>query len=214
MSVTTSGQPARPRRRNSAEQLLDAACKILTERNSTDLSLSDVAVASNLNSALVKYHFRNKEGLLLALVRRDAQLAMGQVEHLVSMTIPIEQKIRLHVHGAINTYAKYPYLNRLIHDLLDSKDENVVKDLNDFFVIPLVEAEAKLIQEGVDAGIFRKVEPMFFYYAVLGACDHLFYGRRIMKYAFNVDTISPELREQYADFVTAMAIRALRKGAE
>jgi TetR/AcrR family transcriptional regulator len=211
MNSLTLEQPAKRRRRNSAELLLDAVSKILTERNSTDVSLSDVAEESKLNSALIKYHYRNKEGLLLALVRRNAQAAMGQLEHLVSMTIPVEQKIRFHVLGIVNTYAKYPYLNRLIHELLESKDEEVVRDLIDFFVTPLVAAEAKLLREGEETGAFRHVEPMHFYFSVVGACDQLFYSRQSLKYAFGVSEVSPEMREAYADFVATMANNMLRK---
>ncbi len=211
-SLNLESPAKRRRRRNSAEQLLEAASKILTERNSTDVSLSDVAEASKLNSALVKYHYRNKEGLLLALVRRDAHTALGQLEHLLAMNISVEQKIRFHVAGIINTYAKFPYLNRLIHELLESKDEAVVHDLVDFFVSPLVAAEERLLREGAEAGLFREVKPMYFYYAVVGACDQLFFGRQSLKYAFGVTEISQELREGYADFVATMAIKALRKG--
>jgi TetR/AcrR family transcriptional regulator len=211
MNSLTLEQPAKRRRRNSAELLLDAVSKILTERNSTDVSLSDVAEESKLNSALIKYHYRNKEGLLLALVRRNAQAAMGQLEHLVSMTIPVEQKIRYHVFGIVNTYAKYPYLNRLIHELLESKDEEVVRDLIDFFVKPLVAAETRLLREGEETGVFRHMEPMHFYFSVVGACDQLFYSRQSLKYAFGVSEVSPEMREAYANFVATMANNMLRK---
>jgi TetR/AcrR family transcriptional regulator len=210
-SLAIEAAPKRRRRRNSAEQLLDAVSKILTERNTTDVSLSDVAEESKLNSALIKYHYKNKEGLLLALVRRNAQTAMAQLEHLVEMTIPIEQKIRFHVFGIVNTYAKYPYLNRLIHELLESDDDEVVRDLVNFFVTPLVAAEEKLLREGVEAGVFRPVEPMHFYFSVVGACDQLFFSRQSLKYAFGVNEISPEMREAYADFVATMAIKTLRK---
>jgi AcrR family transcriptional regulator len=211
MNSLTIEQPAKRRRRNSSEQLLDAVSRILTERNSTDVSLSDVAEESKLNSALIKYHYRNKEGLLLALVRRNAKVAMGQLAHLLSMTIPVEQKIRFHVFGIVNTYARYPYLNRLIHELLESKDEEIVHDLIDFFVTPLVAAEEKLLQEGVESGAFRRVDPMHFYFSVVGACDQFFYGRQSLKYAFGVSEISPEMRNAYAEFVATMAIKMLRK---
>lgn len=212
MSSSVANGPVKRRRsRNSAEQLLDAVSKILTERNSTDVSLSDVAEEAKLNSALIKYHYGNKEGLLLALVRRNAEMAMAQLQHLVEMAIPIEQKIRFHVYGVLSTYARYPYLNRLIHELLESEDENVAREVSDFFIKPLVMAEEKLLQEGVESGLFRYVKPMHFYYAIIGACDQFFSGRKTLKYVFGVDGISPETREAYAEFVADMAIRVLRK---
>lgn len=200
-----------PRRRNSAAQLLDAVSRVLAERNSTEVSLSDVAAASNLNAALIKYHFRNKEGLLLALARRDAEAALAQLQNLVEMPLAPEQKIRIHVCGIISTYARYPYLNRLLHELLESRDEEVVRQLNGFFVKPLAEAQAALLRQGIEAGAFREVSPMHFYLATIGACDQFFYSAKSLKYAFGVPEISDGMRDSYAQFVSDMAIKALRK---
>jgi AcrR family transcriptional regulator len=42
----------------------------MIQRSSIDISLSDIAQKSGANAALVKYHFGNKDGLLLALLAR------------------------------------------------------------------------------------------------------------------------------------------------
>ena len=56
----------------TAEKLLVAASELMIERASIEVSLSDIAQKSGVNAALVKYHFGNKDGLLLALLARDA----------------------------------------------------------------------------------------------------------------------------------------------
>ncbi|MBU6418545.1 MAG: TetR/AcrR family transcriptional regulator [Proteobacteria bacterium] len=200
-----------PRRRDSAAQLLDAASRILAERSVVEITLSEVAAAAKLNSALVKYHFRNKEGLLLALARRDAGQALAQLQSLVAMQLPPEQKLRIHVLGIINTYARYPYLNRLLHELLGSQDEEVVRQLNAFFVKPLATAQGALLRQGVEAGVFREIAPMHFHLAVVGACDQFFYSAKSLQYAFGAPELSSGMREDYAEFVVEMALRALRK---
>jgi AcrR family transcriptional regulator len=53
------------------EQLLDTASEIMREGDIVDVSLSDLSTRSGLNSALVKYYFGNKAGLLKALLERD-----------------------------------------------------------------------------------------------------------------------------------------------
>jgi AcrR family transcriptional regulator len=54
----------------TAAKLLVAAGDLMIERNTTDVSLSEIAQKSGVNAALVKYHFGNKDGLLLALLAR------------------------------------------------------------------------------------------------------------------------------------------------
>jgi TetR/AcrR family transcriptional regulator len=200
-----------PKRNSSPEQLLQATSGILMKRNSIEVSLSEISESSGLNSALIKYHFGSKSGLLLALVRRDAATALGQLDWLVKMSVPPAKKIRLHVAGIINTYIKYPYLNQLIHNLLTNSEEKITKEIADFFVKPLVDSQLKILNEGVDQGVFRRVDPMFFYYSIVGACDHLFFGRYSRKFVFGVDEITPTMKEAYIEFVSELALGALRK---
>jgi AcrR family transcriptional regulator len=195
----------------SANQLLEAASKILAKRPNIDVSFSEIAETSGLNSALIKYYFGGKDGLLLALVRRDATVALRQLDTLLSMNIPPEQKMRLHVAGVINTYFKYPYLNRLIHALLANEDERIPDEIADFFVKPLVDAQIKMMKEGTEAGVFRPIDPTYFYYSIIGACDHIFFGRVTRKSVFGIGEITPTMRDEYINFVSDMTLRMLTK---
>src|SRR3981081_959801 len=86
--LTTSVTTRLPVGRNTtAEKLLVAASKLMIERSSIDVSLSDIAQKSGVNAALVKYHFGNKDGLLLALLARDAATEIAQIEYLLAQPI-------------------------------------------------------------------------------------------------------------------------------
>jgi AcrR family transcriptional regulator len=193
--------------------LLETTSRLLSEHNSVDVSLSEIAEASGLNSALIKYHFGNKEGLLLALVRRNAEKSLENLDRLVRMPISPEQKVRLHINGIINTYAKYPYMNRLIHTLMDKPDKRLGRDIATFFVQPLVEAQRKILQEGVDKGVFVEVNPMHFYYSIVGACDIIFYARPSLEYVFGISELTPEVRDAYAAQIADSTLRLLQRPA-
>ena len=196
---------------SSRDRLLEAASQILSQRHTVEVSFSEIAKASRLNSALIKYYFGSKDGLLLALVRRDAARAIEQLEHLVRMPLAPAEKIRLHVAGIVNTYVKYPYLNRLIHALLGSEDERIPREIAEFFVKPLASAEAKILEEGLRLGKFERVDPMHFYFAVVGACDHLFFARASRKYAFGVREVTATMRERYIAFITEATLGLLQR---
>ena len=71
----------------TAEKLLVAAGELMIERNSVDISLADIAQKSGVNAALVKYHFGNKDGLLLALLERDAANEMTHLDYLLAQPL-------------------------------------------------------------------------------------------------------------------------------
>jgi AcrR family transcriptional regulator len=115
-----TGVASRPQaaKNTTAEKLLVAASELMIERSSIDVSLSDIAQKSGVNAALVKYHFGNKDGLLLALLARDAATEVANLEYLLAQPISPTEKLKLHIGGIIRAYRRFPYMNRLIHYLL------------------------------------------------------------------------------------------------
>src|ERR1039458_3704331 len=86
-SQLNTGVTLPPARSSTAEKLLVAASELMIERSSIEVSLSDIAQKSGVNAALVKYHFGNKDGLLLALLARDAATELTQLEYLLAQPI-------------------------------------------------------------------------------------------------------------------------------
>jgi AcrR family transcriptional regulator len=207
-----AGRPAAAEQ-NSRDLLLDAASQLMNKRNTIDISLSELAAHSGLNSALVKYYFGNKEGLMLALLRRDAAIATSDLEHLLAMDVAPDAKLKLHIAAVITTFYRSPYLNRLLHAMLDDRNSETdsAKQIAEFFVKPFVRLQRRLLDQGVKAGQFRKVDPMFFYISVLGACDLLFNGRFTLRAVFRVPRITDELRERYIEHVSSLVLHGIAK---
>src|SRR5215475_3797651 len=101
--ASVRGQPAK---NPTAEKLLVAAGELMIERSSIEISLSDIAQKSGVNAALVKYHFGNKDGLLLGLLARDAAAEVSNLEHLLAQPITPTEKLKLHVAGVIRGYSR------------------------------------------------------------------------------------------------------------
>jgi AcrR family transcriptional regulator len=193
---------------SARERLLDTAGRLMSDRHSIDVSLSEIAGHSGLNSALVKYYFGNKNGLLLALVEREAVAALLSFEELLRQDLPPTEKLRRHIAGIINNFFRTPYLNRLLHSLLDDRHSRSAKQVNRIFVQPVMELQRELLAAGIRAGEFRPVDPMLFYVSVLGACDHLFNARYAVRSLAGV--LDDELRERYVAHVCDVFIHGLR----
>lgn len=185
----------------------------MTEHGSIDITLSDLAEKSGLNSALVKYYFGGKNGLLLELLRKVLAPPMAELGPLMEMQVPAAAKLRIHISGVVNTYFRFPYVNRLMHFLLAENSEEFGRVIAEEFARPLADAQAKILRDGEAEGVFRPVDPMLFYFNLIGACDHLFFGRYSLKHVFGVETIDVDLKRRYVDHLYGMMTVGLMKQA-
>ena len=188
--------------------LLQTASAIMREGDVVDISLSELSLRSGLNSALVKYYFGNKAGLLKALLDRDMEAIVKSVDALLAKDdMTPEAKLRRHISKSIDTYYAYPYLNRLLMRLVRDSDEADAKRIADLYLLPLQSAYKRFIAEGVEAGVFRPIDPQLFYFTATGAADRFFSARLVLKHCFNQDALTEELRDRYrehtVDFVMA-----------
>ena len=86
------------------ELLLQTASDIMREGDIVDISLSELSLRSGLNSALVKYYFGNKAGLMKALLDRDMAGIVQAVDALMAKDMPPEARLRRHIGAMVDTY--------------------------------------------------------------------------------------------------------------
>ncbi|HOB12810.1 MAG TPA: TetR family transcriptional regulator [Novosphingobium sp.] len=189
------------------ELLLQTASDIMREGDIVDISLSELSLRSGLNSALVKYYFGNKAGLMKALLDRDMADIVQAVDALMAKDMSPEERLRRHIGAVVDTYYKTPYLNRLLMRLVRESDEEEAHRIADSYLTPLSRAYAKLIKDGVRDGVFRPVDPQLFYFTTTGACDRFFSSRLVLKHCYDTEALTEELRDRYRehciDFIMA-----------
>ncbi len=196
-------------RTGARERLLEAAAALIIERESIEISLADIAAKAGLNSALVKYYFGSKTGLLVALLQRDAARALTEMEELLSLNISAGQKMRHHLRGIMSAYKRSPYLNGLLHALLHGPDHTVREEVHRLLVQPVFNCQRHILAEGVASGEFRVVDHRIFYLSAIGACDQFMQTENVV--LLSQDGIKAEpFREQYIAHVVDMVMASLK----
>lgn len=189
------------------EQLLQTASDIMREGDIVDISLSELSLRSGLNSALVKYYFGNKAGLMKALLDRDMAGIIQAVDALLAKDWDPEARLRHHIGKVVDTYYHTPYLNRLLMRLVRESDPDEAHRIADSYLTPLSRAYDKLIKDGVKQGVFRDVDTQLFYFTTTGACDRFFSSRLVLKHCYDTEALTEELRDRYRehciDFIMA-----------
>ncbi|WEK38468.1 MAG: TetR family transcriptional regulator [Candidatus Brevundimonas colombiensis] len=181
--------------------LISATAQLLSEKSIPDTSLSEIAVRSGLNSALIKYYFGSKEGLFMAVLERDAEASMEALSELVDMPISAEQKLKIHIKGIINTYYRSPYINRLINYMIVQGQPASAQRVAEIFVEPMIDAYRRIVSQGVDEGRFRSVDPGMLYYSTVGACEHIFYASYSIPTTLGIERLTEETKQAYAQHV-------------
>jgi len=190
--------------------LLETASAIMREGDIVDISLSELSLRSGLNSALVKYYFGNKAGLMKALLDRDMEAITHSVETLLAKHMDPEAKLRLHLGKMVDTYYATPYLNRLLMRMVRDSDPDEARRIADTYLAPLQRAYDRLIDEGVKAGVFRPIDPQLFYFSATGAADRFFSARLVLRHCFDQDTLTEELRERYKAHIIDLIMAGIR----
>ena len=202
--VSEAGDNAKAR-----DQLFEAASQIMREGDTIDLSLSELSLRAGLNSALVKYYFGNKNGLMLALLDRDMGNIVFSLGALLAKDIPPEEKLRIHIGAVIDTYYAFPYLNRLLMRMVRDSAPAEAARIADLYLKPISKVYDALIDEGVKAGKFRKIDPQFFYFTVTGAADRFYSSRLVLRHCYNQDDFNENMRDAYREHSIDLIMRGL-----
>jgi TetR/AcrR family transcriptional regulator len=190
-------------------QLLTAASDIMREGDTIDLSLSELSLRAGLNSALVKYYFGNKNGLMQALLNRDMGKIVSDLSALVEKDMSPEEKLRRHIGAVIDTYYAFPYLNRLLMRIIRDSAPVEAARIAERYLRPISRAYELLIREGVNAGKFRPVDPQLFYFTVTGAADRFYMAKQVLRHCYDRDDLSTDMRDSYREHTVELVMRGL-----
>ena len=196
--MTVEKLVAKANEAGARDKLIETASHIMRDGDTIDISFSELSVLSGLNSALVKYYFGNKDGLLEAILERD-------------MDWPPEDKLRHHIGAVIDTYHEFPYLNRLTMRLIRELPPEGARKIADKYLKPLSGAYKIFIGEGIKSGVFRTVDPDLFYSAVTGAADRFFTGKLVWKYCYGRDDFDERMRDAYREQTVDLIMAGILK---
>ena len=192
--------------------MLDGAAALIIETGRIDISLAEIANRAGLNSALVKYYFGSKTGMLVALARRDAARALSEMDQLLRKPVTAAEKMRLHLRGIMEAYRRSPYLNRLLHALLRGADREAAEELQQHLVRPVIACQSRILAEGVRLGEFREVDARIFYLSAIGACDQFMQAEGLLD--LRKDTVEViAFQNRYIEHVVGMVLASLLPAA-
>lgn len=153
---------------DSREAILAAAHRLFVERGYRGISMREIADEVGMTKAALYYHFRDKEGLFMAILagvlhelgalieecRRSEISCRAQIEALVRriMLLPAEQRAGL----------------RLASQELGNLDAATRQKFVDEYHAQFIGRITEILQDGVAHGEFKPIEPQIATWMLLG----------------------------------------------
>lgn len=182
------------------EAIMRATYRALCDHGYANLSMQDVADEFDRSRPLLYYHFEDREALLLAFIDD----LVGWIGDRLAETDTEDPRARL-----------LEYVDRLTVEPGDERHRNFLVALfelriqavhNDAFREKLaehyrgnVEAAARIIEDGIDAGVFRRVDPYRTAEVVYMAIE----GSRMYQVVLGAEGASVRMREALVEYVVA-----------
>jgi TetR/AcrR family transcriptional regulator len=152
--------------RVSPDVILAAAAIEFAERGFAGARVDRIARRARVNKAMLYYHFKSKQTLYRTLLRRMFTLAAARMHAIAALDRPPAVKVDLAIEGLaafIEEHAHFPKI--MLREVAEGGAHLDRETLKTLSAVPA--AVARLVQDGVDAGVFRPINPVFAYFSML-----------------------------------------------
>ena len=187
------------------EGLLLAAIKLLRLLPPNQVTIIAIAREAGADPALVRYHFGNREALLLAAVKRMTEAG----DPLPSTDQPVAA-LQEQIKRAFRFTRSAKYMQRLMIEELDSAaSPEVLEQVREYNQVPVEFYEA--IAKSDDGSELAPFDALFLHLAVIGISDFFVSGAPLVRLLAPPGTDLAELDRKYETFVTQLLLNGLRK---
>ncbi len=202
--------------RVSPDAILAAAALEFAERGFGGARVDRIARRARVNKAMLYYHFTSKQQLYRSLLRRMFSIAAARLQAIADGPGPPAHKVDLAIAGMAAFFQEdtsFPAI--MLREVAEGGAHLDRETLKALAAVP--RTIAGIVQEGIDAGDFRPVDPVFAYFSMLAPIVFYLVGTPIRKeishlHVINMRALSPaEFVHQAQESARRSLIRDARR---
>jgi TetR/AcrR family transcriptional regulator len=199
------GQPE-----ESRAAILKAAAAEFAEQGIAGARTDAIARQARVNKALLYYYFKDKETLYGAVLDDAFAGLKATVFRVLDGNLPPREKIIAYIGAYFDFIASNPIYPRLMQrEMMRAREgqsphfEKLVKS----YFQPIYSKLSNLLRQGIEAGEFRKVDPVHFVPSMIATIVFYFSSAPMMQKIVGFNPLSPERiaerRAAVMDFISA-----------
>jgi len=212
MAVRTKSAP-RPGTRGEPEKtrsaILKAALHEFAAEGVAGARTDEIARLAGVNKALLYYYFRDKESLYGSVIDNVFQNMRERLLHVLNSDLEPRAKLVQYAQTHFDYIASSPEYPRLVQQEMmraGRQKSPHLKRIAQTYFHPVYMRLLELLQEGMDAGAFRPVDPRRFAMLMAGSVVQYFNALPLAQLLGHQDPLSPESvaaqRTAVLDFIT------------
>src|SRR5947208_2558576 len=152
--------------RVSADRILAAAALEFAERGFSGARVDRIARRARVNKAMLYYHFKSKQALYRALLRRTFSLAAERLQAIAASDAAPAQKVDRVIVAFTELVRDQSFFPAIM--LREVAEGGTHLDAETLAVLASVpRAFAGIVGQGISTGEFRDVNPLFTYFSVV-----------------------------------------------
>ncbi len=161
-------------KRSKREVILDAAYNLFIDKGYWDTKIIDIADSAGIGKGTVYEYFESKDAIFLELFKTKVAAGYEMLPEILSRENNCECKMKKYIETEMENTSSFTFSRNFLMDLMMKSDafrnpaliESIHKLVADKFRIMF-----HIIEEGVNSGEFRKVDPLLATISVMGGVN-------------------------------------------
>ncbi len=184
-------------------QLTKAAYKVVGQKGYYDFTIRDIAREAGMSTGLVHYYFKNKEELLLHLLKEINKNILGSLNRSISKAEDPKEKLNIFMKQAFDLVTSEKDYSYLVIDFWSQVNKNDrMKRANVKLFKSYRDEVAAILAEGVEKGIFVKMEVVYAATVIISMIQGLIIQYVLDNNAFPYEDYTRKVMGQITDSVS------------
>ena len=195
-------------------QIIEVAEQLFAQKGFAGTSVRDIAQEADVNVSMISYYFGSKEKLIEALFQLRMSKSRSRLETLLmdEDLVPL-QKINILIESVIDRLmGNQCFHNIMMREQLSSERTPIISEHIMNLKLRNVELMRKLIQEGQDAGVFRKnLDLSLMSTTLYGTINYAIATQEFYKKINNLESMGDEEFQKYLKRRLSQHLKSLFK---
>jgi len=200
----------------SRDAILRAAIREFARGGVAGARTDAIARAAGVNKALLYYYFHDKEALYVAAIDHVFRERNRHLLPVLEDDVPPGEKLLRVVGAFFDFLAAHPAYRELVQrELMVAPSGRAhLQHILQHYIKPIYEQLVRVLETGIDSGVFRPVDPLQFVTSMTALVVHYFGSAPLIGLITNQDPLTPERlaarRAAVLDFISAALFQHTR----